>query len=325
MFLKRGKLTKLKALIIGVLLLGITDTCKAQFDGIYSQHMYLKSFYNPASVGEQELSRILVAQRLDWVGITNAPKTTLFTVNTPFSIGKTEHAAGIQLISDIFGIFANQQINLQYAYKHKFEFGVLSVGANIGAINLICYGDSVKMVESDYHSEANADPAIPIGTQTGIGFDLGFGVYFTNATWYAGVSLLHALGDEIQLGDQYDFYIGQMMTINGGYNIKLPDNSYQIKPSVFICTDFTSWQLMAGATLDYKNLFWGGLAYSIQRAVSFSFGMEIIDGLDLGYCYDLPTSYMIQATHGSHEIYLSYDFNLIKPKQNNKYKSIRLL
>ncbi len=295
----------------------------AQFDGIYSQYMHIKHFYNPAAVGEQELMKMMVAQRLDWIGIKNAPKTTLFTVNTPFKIGKTHHAAGIQFVSDIFGIFANQQINAQYAYKFKFEYGTLSVGANIGVLNLICYGDSVKMVESDYHTEN--DPAIPQGTQTGVGFDLSAGIYFSNATWFAGMSILHAPGVNIKLGDKYDFKINQAMTAVGGYNINLSTPDYQLKPSVLLYTDFVSWQAQISLLLDYKNKFWGGLAYSIQDAISFSFGAEIIDGLQLGYCYDLPASSMIRATHGSHELYISYDFNIFKPKYNQKHKSIRLL
>ena len=285
--------------------------------------MHIKHFYNPATIGEQELMKMMVAQRLDWIGIKNAPKTTLFTVNTPFKIGKTHHAAGIQFVNDMFGVFANQQINAQYAYKFKFQYGTLSVGANIGVLNLICYGDSIKMVESDYHTEN--DPAIPQGTQSGVGFDLSAGVYFSNTTWFAGVSILHAPGANIKLGDKYDFQINQAMTAVGGYNIKLPDNNYQLKPSALLYTDFISWQAQISLLLDYKSKFWGGLAYSIQDAVSFSFGMEIIDGLQFGYCFDLPTSSMIRATHGSHELYISYDFNIFKPKYNQKHKSIRLL
>jgi type IX secretion system PorP/SprF family membrane protein len=223
----------------------------------------------------------------------------------------------------MFGVFANQQINAQYAYKFKFEYGTLSIGANIGVLNLICYGDSIKMVESDYHTEN--DPAIPQGTQSGVGFDLSAGVYFSNATWFTGVSVLHTPGINIKLGDKYDFKINQAITAVGGYNIKMPNPDYQLKPSALLYTDFVSWQAQISLLLDYKNKFWGGLAYSIQDAVSFSFGAEIIDGLQLGYCYDLPASSMITATHGSHELYISYDFNIFKPKYNQKHKSIRLL
>ena len=312
-----------KILFITFFSLSLIQYTSAQFDGIYSQYMHIKHFYNPAAIGEQELMKMMVAQRLDWIGIKNAPKTTLFTVNTPFKIGKTHHAAGIQFINDIFGVFANQQINAQYAYKFKFDYGTLSIGANIGVLNLICYGDSIKMVESDYHTEN--DPAIPQGTQSGIGFDLSAGIYFSNATWFAGVSILHAPSANIKLGDKYDFQINQAMTAVGGYNIKLTNPDFELKPSVLLYTDFISWQTQISLLLDYKNKFWGGLAYSIQDAISFSFGMEVIDGLQFGYCFDLPTSSMIRATHGSHELFLSYDFNIFKPKYNQKHKSIRLL
>ena len=315
----------LKLFFITIFSLFVIQHTTAQFDGIYSQYMNIKHFYNPAAVGEQELMKMMVAQRLDWIGIKNAPKTTLFTVNTPFSVGKTHHAAGIQFINDIFGIFANQQINLQYAYKFQFEYGVLSVGANLGVINLICYGDSIKMVESDYHTPANSDPAIPIGTQTGLGFDLSAGVYFSNATWFAGVSLLHLPGANIRLGDKYDFKINRLMTAVGGYNIKLLNPDFQLKPSLLFYTDLVSWQAQVSLLLDYQDKYNGGIAYSVQDAVSFMFGAEIIDGLRLGYCFDLPASSMIRATHGSHELYLSYDFNIFKPKYNQKHKSIRLL
>lgn len=316
-----------KVILITIISFFSLQYTAAQFDGIYSQYMHIKHFYNPAAVGEQDLMKILVAQRLDWIGIKNAPKTTLFTVNTPFKIGKTYHAAGIQFVNDIFGVFANQQINAQYAYKFKFDYGTLSVGANIGVLNLICYGDSIKIVEveNDYHTPANSDPAIPIGTQSGIGFDFSVGIYFSNTTWFAGVSMLHAPGSNIKLGDEYDFKINQALTAVGGYNIKLQDNNYKLKPSVLLYSDFVSWQAQISLLLDYKEKFWGGLAYSIQDAVSFSFGAEIIDGLQLGYCYDLPASSMITATHGSHELYISYDFNIFKPKYNQKHKSIRLL
>ena len=179
------------------------------------------------------------------------------------------------------------------------------------------------MVESDYHTEN--DPAIPQGTQSGIGFDLSAGIYFSNATWFVGVSILHAPSANIKLGDKYDFQINQAMTAVGGYNIKLSNPDFELKPSVLLYTDFISWQTQISLLLDYKNKFWGGLAYSIQDAISFSFGMEVIDGLQFGYCFDLPTSSMIRATHGSHELFLSYDFNIFKPKYNQKHKSVRLL
>ncbi len=310
-------------IITTITLLFCSIETNAQFDGIFSQYYDLKHMYNPAAVGDQEMMSVMLAQRLDWIGIKGAPKTTYCSADTPFKIKKTNHAAGIQFISDVFGIYANQQINAQYAYLFKIKKGTLSVGVNLGVINIICYGDSVKMVESDYHTPN--DPAIPLGTQSGVGFDLGTGVFYNHPDWYAGISVLHLPASNIRLGDKYDFKTHQLMTVMGGYNFTLPNKAYQIKPSAMIYSDFRSWQMHITLQLDYKSKFWGGLSYSIQRAVSFNFGAQIINGLRFGYNYDLPASRIIRSTHGSHELFLSYDFNILRQKNNNKHKSVRLL
>ncbi|MBO8440559.1 MAG: PorP/SprF family type IX secretion system membrane protein [bacterium] len=322
----RGIHDRLLRTLMVVIMAGMAlSEMSAQFDGRFSQYMHMKTFYNPAAVGEQQLMRVYGAQRLDWIGIKNAPRTTLFTANTPFKVKKTEHAAGLQFVNDMFGIFSNQQINLQYAYRFVFEYGTLHVGANIGVINIICYGDSVKMVESEYHSEANADPAVPTGTQSGVGFDMGLGVYFHNDHWYSGVSVLHIPGTRVRLGDRYGFSIRQMLSAMGGYNFTFADGLYRLQPSAIFYTDFASWQIQLSALLRYRDKFWGGLAYSYQNAVSIILGAEIISGLELGYCYDIPASDFIRETHGSHEIFLSYEFNLFVNKKDGKHKSIRLL
>ena len=307
-----------------VVLLGFSMAqMSAQTDGLFSQYMNLRHFYNPAAVADNGMMKILLAQRLQWIGITNAPKTTLFTVGLPFTIKKTNHAAGIEFVNDIYGIFANQQIYGQYNYKFKFKYGTLSVGANIGVVNMICYGDSVHMVQSEYHTEN--DPAVPTGKLSGTGFDCGVGVYFSNADWYAGVSAFHLPGANILLGERYYYKLSQTMCFTGGYNFKLKNKKYTLKPSAMIYTDFASWQLYLSLLVDYNNRFWGGISYSLQNAVSFMFAAEVFDGFELGYCYDLPASAIIRASHGSHELYVSYDFNLYKKKTTNKHKSIRLL
>ncbi len=312
-------------IFLSVLVICISCKASAQFDGHFSLFHLTKSYYNPGAIGTSELMRVHAVQRLQTIEIKNSPKTTFFAANTPFKIKKTNHAAGIEFINDIFGIFANQQINAQYAYKFKIEKFNLSIGANIGVMNIICYGDSVKIAESEYHTPSNNDPAIPIGTQSGVGFDLGFGLYMYGNNWDAGISAKHLPGTRVRLGDKYSFKTTQLYTAMGSYSITIPEKKYKIIPSAIIYTDMRSFQLQISALLNFEDKYWGGLAYSLQNAVSFMAGAEIIDGLNLAYCYDLPASKLIQVTHGSHELSLSYEFNLITNKTTNKHKSIRIL
>ena len=43
------------------------------------------------------------------------------------------------------------------------------------------------------------------------------------------------------------------------------------------------------------------------------------------YTYELPTSALIYESYGSHELYLAYGFDILKPKRTNRYKSVRYL
>ncbi|HKL96469.1 MAG TPA: type IX secretion system membrane protein PorP/SprF, partial [Paludibacteraceae bacterium] len=84
--------SKYSSLSLGlVLCFSINTSVLGQFDAQITQHMYNKTITNPAAVGEQQMIQIFGLQRLQWISITNAPRTTLFSVHAPFKIGKTEH------------------------------------------------------------------------------------------------------------------------------------------------------------------------------------------------------------------------------------------
>lgn len=295
----------------------------AQFDAQVTQYMYNKTIMNPAAVGEQQMIEIFGLQRLQWISIDNAPSTTFFSVHTPFSIGKTQHGGGVQFVNDEFGIFSNQQFMLQYAYKFKLGEGKLSIGTTIGFSNIVFSGDSVHIPKSDYFT-LDKDPTIPEHKVSGMGLDVGLGIYYSTKDWYAGISVLHLPETSIELGDVGDFFTKRLYTASGGYNFQLKNPDYKLKTSALIITDLVSWNPNVSLLLDYKDKYWGGLSGRLD-AVSFLLGIKILNGLTIGYSYDLPTTQIITASHGSHEICLGYEFSLAFDKKNKKYKSVRIL
>lgn len=303
--------------------IGSITSLSAQTEGIMSQYMHSKTAFNPAAVGEQQLMQVIGVQRLQWIGIDNAPITTNFSFHSPFKLGNTLHGAGIHFVYDQYGMFSNQQVNLQYAYKFKMGEGELSIGTKFGFANIAFNGDSAKWVDSEYHDKN--DPSVPKGAVSGMGFDLGLGIYYASQNWFAGIAAMHLVEPTIQLDDNTDFSLKRTFTAMGGYNFKLNNPDYKLKPSALIISDFVSWQVQTSLILDYQDKVWGGLAYRLQDAVSFMLGMRILNGLSIGYTYDLPANRIIKATHGSHELFLSYDFSLALGKQEKKYKSIRYL
>jgi hypothetical protein len=76
---------------------------------------------------------------------------------------------------------------------------------------------------------------------------------------------------------------------------------------------------------EFKDKYRWGISYRIASNVGVYLGMDIISGLALGYCYELPTSKLLLESFGSHELYLAYQFNILRPKRNNRYRSVRYL
>jgi hypothetical protein len=82
------------------------------------------------------------------------------------------------------------------------------------------------------------------------------------------------------------------------------------------------------ATMFYKKRYWAGfgLRVSPKNIASFTLlaGTELVNGLNVGYALDVNTSYMIYGGATSHEIIITYSFN-IDTKRDMKYKSVRYL
>jgi len=295
----------------------------SQLDVQLSQYMFHNSSFNPAAVGEDEMIQVTGQYRLQWMGMPNAGKTLLFSINSPLKIGTTANGVGLKFLNDEVGLFSNQSIHLQYAYKKRMGVGVLSLGADVGFVSLGFRGDSTYLPESEFHDKA--DMQIPKTSVTGSSLDLNVGMFYSTPKYYAGISYTHLNNPKISWTDNIDFSIQGAMYLTGGYNWALPDTKYVLKPSTLIKTDFSSFQLDASARLEYDNKYWGGLSYRIQDAVVVLAGINISGGMSIGCSYDIPTSQIITVSTGSFEVVGIYSFEYVFGKKKNKFKSIRIL
>lgn len=307
---------------------------RAQFDPQVGQYMFMQSTYNPAAVGEGDLMRVYGSHRMQFTGIMDAPMTTYFSFSSPFVVGKTQHAAGVRFMNDRFGLFSNQSLHAGYAYRFKLGKGYLSVGADLGFINLSFAVDSANLKdvaelvqEHAYHNAT--DNAIPESSGqngvSGMGFDMGVGVYYATSTWWAGVSYGHVTQPVLEWSDQTEVPVRGSFYAAGGYNWRLRDKKWVLMPSAMLQTDFVGWDVNLTMLAQVNNRYRFGLGYRIAGSVNILLGMDIIDGLQLGYTYELPANGLIRESYGSHELYLAYGFNILKPKRTNRYKSVRYL
>ena len=88
---------------------------------------------------------------------------------------------------------------------------------------------------------------------------------------------------------------------------------------------YNTWDLNLTFLAQAYDRYRFGLGYRIAGSVNVLFAMDIVSGLELGYTYELPANGLIRESYGSHEVYLAYGFNVLKPKRTNKYRSVRYL
>jgi type IX secretion system PorP/SprF family membrane protein len=238
-------------------------------------------------------------------------------------------------MNDRFGLFSNQSFYAEYAYTFRFGKGCLSVGADLGFLNLSFAVDSVNMdniaqVEDNAYHTATDDaiPSASSGSEKGVsgmGFDLGFGVYYSAPTWWAGLSYGHLTNPTLEWSDRASIKVRGTLYAAGGYNWRLKNKDWVLMPSAMLQTDFRGWDVNISMLAQLQERYRFGLGYRIAGSVNVIFGMEIVSGLELGYTYELPANGLIRESYGSHEVFLAYGFNVMRPKNTNRYKSVRYL
>jgi type IX secretion system PorP/SprF family membrane protein len=157
-------------------------------------------------------------------------------------------------------------------------------------------------------------------------FDMGVGLYYCTPTWWVGASYSHLTQPTVDWDDYSEVKLVGTMYVSGGYHFRLKNHrEWVLTPSAMVMSDFVSWDVNLTLMCDYKDRYRWGLGYRIDGSVNILLGIDIISGLQLGYSCELPTNKLMLESYGSHEIYLAYGFDILKPKRTNKYKSVRYL
>jgi len=292
----------------------------AQQDPQFSFNKMTQLSVNPGYAGNEGMVNGLILNRYQWVGVTGAPKTLLFSVESATKLFGFESGVGLNIISDELGFQKNIAVSLDYAYRKKTKMGNLGIGASIGFYNMAINGDWF-IPEGEMYGTIS-ESGIPQGDVSQLAVDLGVGFFLRSTDYYFGASVTHLNQASIVFSDQPSTYLARHYYMTAGYNISLADPLFEIKPSVLFKTDMVAYQADITIDLIYKKRFSAGLNYRINDAVGVLLGFEMVNGLRIGYAYDIMTSAL--SGYGSHEMYLGYSFDLAK-NRSKKYKSVRFL
>lgn len=312
---------KFTLLVILFSLVGF-GTAHAQWDAQISQYWRMKNFYNPSFIAETGNIESSMIHRRQWVGVGNAPVTSIVSLNMPISFLGKDHGIGAIMTTEKAGLFSNTFMMGQYTYKFKFKNNrLLHVGLQGGLLDVNFDAAGIKIPDSPEHDQQ--DLAIPAAAGDKVA-DAGLGVAWIAPRYYVGFSVNHLWEPKFALDDNRDSYIARTYYLVGGYNIRLGNPLIELQPSALFKTDGVDYKLDLTARLEYNKMFNGGISWRESEGFVFLLGVKIRN-IDAGYSYDWSNTEISKVSHGSHEVFIRYSIPLDKKKKVAASKSIRIL
>ncbi len=292
-----------------------------------SHFMYDNVRTNPGSVGSLGKISATLMSRQQMTGFPGNPNDNFFSVEAPFKLFNANHGVGVSIYSDILGFYEDIDLSLSYAYKFNIGDGTLGTGINAGFTN--------KKLDPSWegpNTESMTDPYIPEGSQEEFAFGLGLGLYYKTEELYFGASALNINSPEIEYSSGSNNKNNKAKDnlvphyyVTVGYTMQLPNPYYELQPAVGMKSDGRITNIDLNTVLVYNKKIWGGVSYRTGAAVIGMIGLELIEGLKIGYSYDFATTALIREAPSTHEVLINYSFNIGVDKAPQKYKSIRYL
>lgn len=294
---------------------------KAQQGPLYSQYMVNKFLINPAIAGANGYTSVNLVARNQYTGFVNSPQTYGFSAQTRLldesyimkmlQVKKKQKRAtrdekiglGANIYSDKNGIVSKTGVELTYAYHLNFSNNYqLSFG-------ITGSGFQYKLDDSEAYLYHPDDPLLNSNQKSFWVPDAAIGAYFTNSTFYGGVSMNDLFGSALKLGSSHikdNFRTARVINVISGYRFKF-ENGLVLEPSALLRAAKLSTLLDINTRLIYQNDYWLGVSYRSDNTMVAMIGASI-QVFYFGYAYDSSFREVSNYTNGSHEIMLGLRF-----------------
>ena len=310
--------------VFGILLLLLVSmSVMAQQDPATSHYMFNTLTYNPGVAGISGLICATVLSRQQWTGFPGAPSTTIFNVSSPLPIFNRNSGAGLMIQRDNIGFYKDINITGSYSYHLDIGSGKLGIGVSLGMLNKNL--DPLWHIPSGgEHTPPSGDDLIPENKENHVALDAGFGLYYSSNDYYAAFSITHVNQPKVKY-TKADTYMSRHYYVTAGYTIQTANPAFEVIPSVLAFSDGKIMQFTVNSLVQYNKKVWGGVSYRAGDALIGMVGLELYNGLKLGYSYDFTLSDIRKSSGGSHEFMVNYSFDINLGKSPMRYKSIRFL
>ena len=307
-----NKMKKLTLLFVSIFMGGMLQ---AQQLPQLSQFMLNDFAVNPAIAGMNDYYQIKTSVRNQWVGIEDAPKTTLLSI-----YGKSSDHVGLggSVFNDQVGPTSRAGASLTYAYHLNFTDEVKMSMALSGGFT------QFKIDKVGWNTFHTDDPLMDGAEAVNLVPDATFGLnIYEEDKWYLGIAVPQLLNSKLTLIDEdfvnnisidMDGSLSRHIYVMGMYNLEI-DHYWDLQPSVLFKTVSNQNQIDMGLKTIYSDKFWMGMDYRTNGDIVALLGFMIQEKFMIGYSYDVANSDMNIATTGSHEFMFGVTF---RPSTQNQ-------
>lgn len=273
-----------KALIIFLFLAWCTGLF-AQQDPQFTQYMFNKSLFNPASAGVSEAICLTGFGRDQWIGFKedgNSVNPQSYGLAFDMPVYSIKSGVGLTFLYDKLGYEKNINVKLNYSYHLAFhKKHLLSIGLSLGLMN--------KSIDFSKLQPSGDDPMIQSNSvEKATVTDVGLGLHYEAFEKFnAGFSVTNLIGTKAEIGGP-EFYLSRHYYLYSGYDFELKtkgNNRLVLTPGFLLKATSAAVSLDLNAILTYNGLLWGGLTYRFENALCLMAGINI-KGLQLGLSYD---------------------------------------
>ncbi len=276
---------------------------------MYTQYMENMLILNPAYAGSKDILTMMAVSRNQWVSLPGAPDTRTFAINSPVS--NSNMGLGLSFLNDQIGVEKQTGMYVDYAYKLFFSKNrILALGLK-GGINFYQAG------VSDLATNDPNDPVFSHDINRKFLPNLGVGAFFSSDRYYLGLSIPKLIENKINTNGfstqnvsreqiHIFFMAGYVFDVNRIVKFK-PSILTQFVANAPVSIDLTS-------TFLFYDKLWVGAMYRIGDSFGGLFQLQVTSQIKIGYSYDLPINQLGAYNGGTHEIMVTYDFNLGRGK-----------
>ncbi len=304
----------------------------SQQEPMFTQYMFTKEVYNPASIYANKTLNVGVLHRSQWLGIDGAPETQFLKITSPIQNQKA--TIGLTVVNDKIGSSAKTIINVPYAYGLPLGKGHLSIAIQPSFSNV--RGNWSNLA---FRDPSNTDLVYQDLVVNNWLFNVGTGVYYDSKKFYLGFAIPNMIQNKIvnnseniitayQNRHMYGI-IGTQFAINNSGLVFEPNLLYKsvslfekfFKEGEELIYDGSPDQVDLNLSLILNHTFWLGTSFRTQPNDILNFeepkltsanlwiAYKLKNGPKFGFAFDYFFTSFEPQQIGSFEVFTGYDFN----------------